>query len=142
MFDGSIDYVQIGIWLTAISALAFVAGILLVPWLAVRMPADYLVRHSPQSEYFRRRSAMGWVLFALKNLAGGLIALAGVLMLGTPGPGWGAILVGLALMSFPGKRRLELRLLGSQFVIRSLNAIRARANQPPLEVPPRGRPTE
>ena len=137
MLDNPRDLVQLGIWLTVVSAVLFVAGIVLVPWLAVRLPADYLVRHEPELAFFRRRTAFGWFGFVVKNVAGALLVAAGVVMLGIPGPGWGAIIVGLTLMSFPGKRRLERRLLSSRFVIKPLNAIRARANRPPLEVEPK-----
>lgn len=136
MFDNRSDLVQLGIWLTAISAVLFVGGIVLVPWLAVRLPADYLVRREPEPAFFRRRTPLRWLGFVAKNVAGALLVLAGIVMLGIPGPGWGAIIIGLTLMSFPGKRRLERWLLSSRFVIKPLNAIRARANKPPIEVRP------
>jgi uncharacterized membrane protein SpoIIM required for sporulation len=136
MFDSRSDLVQLGIWLTAISAVLFVAGLVLVPWMAVRLPADYLVRREPEPRFFRRRTPLRWIGFIAKNVAGALLVVAGVVMLGIPGPGWGAIIVGLTLMSFPGKRRLERRLLSARFVIKPLNAIRAKAGKPPLEVRP------
>ena len=136
MFDNRGDLVQLGIWLSAISAVLFVAGIVLVPWLAVRLPADYLVRREPEGAFFRRRTPLRWIGFIAKNLTGALLVVAGVVMLGIPGPGWGAIIIGLTLMSFPGKRRLERRLLSMRFVIKPLNAIRAKAGIPPLEVRP------
>lgn len=139
MFDSREDIVQLGIWLTAASFLLFVAGIVLVPWLAVRLPADYLVRKEPEPRFFRRRTPLRWIGFIVKNVAGALLVTAGIVMLGIPGPGWGAIIIGLTLMSFPGKRRLERRLLSARYVIKPLNAIRAKANKPPLEQPTRAR---
>ncbi len=137
MFDETSDFWRLGIWLTVPSVVLLVAGAILVPWLAVRMPADYLVRRAAKSRGPRQHPAIYWTLWILRNLAGGALVFAGIVMLGIPGPGWGAILVGLALMSFPGKRRIEQRLLSSRFVVRPLNAIRARAGKPPLEVPAR-----
>ncbi len=143
MFDSRADLVQLGIWLTAISAVLFVAGLVLVPWMAVRLPADYLIRKDPESAFFRRRTPLQWLGFVAKNVAGALLVLAGIVMLGVPGPGWGAIIIGLTLMNFPGKRRLERWLLSTRFVIKPINAIRARANKRPIEMPrtsPRRKP--
>jgi hypothetical protein len=135
MFAESGDLVTLGIWLSVISLAMIVAGAIVVPWLAVRMPADYLVRRTARLTGPPPNPVAYWTLLVLRNLCGGALVLAGIVMLGVPGPGWGAILVGLALMSFPGKRRIQRKLLSSQFVVRPLNAIRARACKPPLEVP-------
>jgi hypothetical protein len=60
-----------------------------------------------------------------------LVAL-GVLMVFIPGPGILTILLGVTLLDFPGKRRLELKLISRPEVLRGVNAIRARYGRPPL----------
>jgi len=54
-----------------------------------------------------------------------------------PGQGILTILIGLSLLDFPGKRNLELKLIRLRTVRKAINWIRARAQQPPLELPPR-----
>lgn len=137
MLADSGDWMKLGIWLSILSVALVVAATILVPWLAVKMPADYLVRRAVRSAQPRRHPVIYWTLLVLRNLLGGALVMAGIVMLGVPGPGWGAILIGLALMSFPGRRRLQRRLLSSRFVVTPLNAIRARAGKPPLEIPAR-----
>ena len=36
------------------------------------------------------------------------------------------------MLDFPGKRRLERRLIGRPRILRSINRLRARFNRPPL----------
>lgn len=131
------DLWPLAIGLSIASLLLLLASALLIPLVAVRLPADYFVRTSAKLPSPQRRGPWQWFRLLLQNALGGLLAAAGLMMLWTPGPGWMAILLGLALMSFPGKRRLERRLLASRYVLRPLNAIRRRANVPPLEAPPR-----
>jgi hypothetical protein len=64
-----------------------------------------------------------------------LIVFVGVAMLLLPGQGILTILIGLMLIDFPGKRRLERRLVQQPSVWRAINWMRAKAHQPPLEMP-------
>lgn len=61
-----------------------------------------------------------------------LLLLAGVIMLVTPGQGVITVLIGLILMDFPGKYGLERKLVTQPAVLRSINWLRAKADQPPL----------
>lgn len=71
-----------------------------------------------------------------KNALGALLLVLGAAMLVLPGQGLLTILVGLLLIDFPGKYRLERRLLGGPRVLRAINALRERWKKPPLEIPP------
>ncbi len=63
-----------------------------------------------------------------------LVAIGALLAIpGVPGPGLLLILAGLLLLDFPGKRRLVETLLASPRLLRSLNRLRRRFSQPPLE---------
>ena len=55
-------------------------------------------------------------------------------MLFTPGQGILSILMGLSLLNVPGKRSMERRIVGNPVVLRTLNAVRARAGRQPLVV--------
>jgi hypothetical protein len=95
--------------------------------------------------YFRHdAAAMDWprspVLRALwrigKNLLGlALVALGALLSLpGIPGQGLLTILIGLILLDFPGKRRLERRLVSRPSVLAAINRLRARFGRPAMEL--------
>ncbi|RME33433.1 MAG: hypothetical protein D6786_07715, partial [Gammaproteobacteria bacterium] len=64
-----------------------------------------------------------------------LFLLAGLIMLFTPGQGLLTMLVGLLLMNYPGKYRLERWLVTRPRVLETLNWIRARTGHPPLAAP-------
>lgn len=126
-------------WLTAASAAMFVVSLLMIPPLVARMPPDYFTRRR-RERVFRpgRHPAVGYLILAAKNLLGCFFLLAGMAMLVLPGQGVVTMLIGLLFLDFPGKFRLERKLVGQPAVFRALNWIRARAGRPPL-LPPRVR---
>jgi hypothetical protein len=71
-----------------------------------------------------------------KNLAGAVLLVLGLVMAlpGIPGQGILTMIIGITLVDFPGKQRLERRLIGRPAVLRRLNRLRARFRRPPLEV--------
>jgi hypothetical protein len=123
--------------LVALWGLGTVAFIVLGAWAAkvavVRMPSNYFL---PESRMPRRLETPGhYALHLLKNLLGLAILAAGVIMLFTPGPGILAMLAGLSLLDFPGKRQSELWLVSRPQVIKQIQRMRRRAGRPPLELP-------
>lgn len=128
-------------WTIAGAVLLFVGTTLLTLFVGlfvvVRLPPDYFVvprRARP------RRALVHAALVVLKNLAG--LALVGVGIAlsvpGVPGQGLLTILVGVLLIDFPGKFRLEQRLIGRPRILAALNRIRTRRGRPPLLPPPDG----
>lgn len=111
-----------------ISAVLFVFSLLLLPWLLTRIPVDYFQRSNEQQERGLFRP-----ITLLRNLLGGVILLAGVLMLVLPGQGLLTILLGLAVMNFPGKYRLERWVVMRKGVLETTNWIRQRAGYPPIK---------
>ncbi|MDO9516370.1 MAG: PGPGW domain-containing protein, partial [Syntrophales bacterium] len=71
----------------------------------------------------------------VKNLAGVVFVVAGIVMLFMPGQGILTILIGVMLMNFPGKRLLELRTISQPSVLGAINWVRARSQRPPLALP-------
>jgi hypothetical protein len=123
-------------WLSAASVLMFVGSITLIPWLVIRIPADYFLRQQHYVDRWKpRHPALRIVVLAIKNCMGGLLVLAGLIMLVTPGQGVLTILVGLLLVDFPGKFALERWLIALPPVFRAVNWVRAKATRPPLELP-------
>jgi hypothetical protein len=111
--------------------LTFLFGVALALWL----PADYFVREQarPTSHPAGRLAAR-----ILKNLAGWILLPLGVLMALplVPGPGLVFILLGVSLADFPGKRRLEERLLGYSPVLQAVNRMRQRFGRAPIQIRP------
>lgn len=124
------DLVEPGVLvaLGVFSLVAFLATAVLVPLAIARMPADYLSR--PVA--VRRRHPL---LVALKNVAGVVLVLLGIAMLVLPGQGILTLLLGLGLVDFPWRRRLELTVMTRPAVLKAINALRRRAGRPPLEIP-------
>jgi hypothetical protein len=56
-------------------------------------------------------------------------------MLILPGQGLLTLVIGLALLNFPGKRRLIRHLIGQQRILGAINRMYARAHKEPLEMP-------
>lgn len=128
-------------WTIAVAVLLFVgttvftlfAGLFVV----VRLPPDYFVvrrRSRP------RRPLQHAALVALKNLAGLALVVVGVALSvpGVPGQGLLTILIGVLLIDFPGKFRLEQKIIGRPLILAALNRIRTRRGRPPLLPPPDG----
>ena len=123
-------------WLSAISALMFVGSLIAVPWLVIRIPADYFVHPRHLVDRWRpRHPILRMAFLAAKNLGGMVLVLAGVAMLVLPGQGILTIVVGLMLLDFPGKFALERRMIRQRPVIRAINWVRVKAHRSPLELP-------
>ncbi|GMV14370.1 MAG: PGPGW domain-containing protein [Myxococcales bacterium] len=118
---------------TLLSLLLLVASVVALPWFVARLPRDYFVRHDHEAPISVIRSPK-WrrPLHVAKNVAGGLLLVAGLAMLVLPGQGILTIVMALVLLDFPGKRTLERKLVARPHVMRALNALRRRAGAPPL----------
>lgn len=119
-------------WLAPLSVVLFFGTLLVVPLLVLAMPADYFTRDL-RREY--RLHPLHLLRTAVKNLLGLVIFLAGLVMLVTPGQGILTVLIGLGMLNFPGKRRLELRLVRRPGVRAAIDWIRRRGGRPALIVP-------
>jgi hypothetical protein len=113
----------------AVPVVSFVAGLVVT----LALPPDYFVRGRPSDA--RPRSPARLALWVARNLIGGLMFLAGLVMAVplVPGPGVLFMLIGVGLVDFPGKRTLELKLMRQRHVLRSVNGIRARFGRAPLQ---------
>jgi hypothetical protein len=117
-----------------VPVLTFLFGVAIAVWL----PADYFVR---QRRAPARHPAIHFFLRILRNLVGWVMILLGIFMALplVPGPGLVFILIGVSLADFPGKRRLEERLLGYAPVLQAVNRMRQRFGRPAVQVHPHRR---
>jgi hypothetical protein len=121
------------LFMTGVSIVTFIATLIAVPWLIVRIPSNYFSH--------RRRITKLWadhhpviraVLLTIKNLIGYFLVAAGIVMLAIPGQGMLTILIGIIFLDLPGKYRFERWLVTRPAVLRSINWLRRRARKAPL----------
>ncbi len=125
-------------WLALGSVVTFVGTLVLMPILVIRIPDDYFLANRRRVSSWRRMHPLpGIALLVAKNVCGGVFVVAGIAMLVLPGQGILTILIGVMLLNFPGKYRLERSFARTKPVARSINWIRAMAGQPPLRIPRR-----
>ena len=133
--DWAQTHSQLVAWLIVISAFMFVASVVAVPWMIVRIPHDYFGpgrnHHTPFAD---RHPVVRGVLLVARNVLGVLLIAAGLAMLVLPGQGILTILAGLVLLHFPKKHELMRWIISRKAVLSSANWVRHRAGRPPLVV--------
>ena len=120
-------------WLAAASIVTFVGTLIAVPWLVVRIPSDYFTygkRH--KTLWADQHPVVRAVLLIGKNMLGGVFVTTGIVMLVLPGQGLLTITIGVMLLDFPGKYRLDRWFATRRPALRSINWIRRRAERTPL----------
>ncbi len=126
-------------WVSTLSVLTFLASLVIVPWIVVRIPADYFSKPRRQEPKLRRmHPALYLVVRVAKNVLAVVLLIGGILMLVLPGQGLLTILIGIMLSDFPGKYRLQRRLLGTAGILNGINWIRRKADVEPLQEPAAG----
>jgi hypothetical protein len=122
-------------WLVSGSLVALLFTPIVVWWMITRLPRNYFSKERKPLQWAARYPALRMTLLVVKNFFGGILLIAGVLMLMLPGQGILTIVVGLVLLDFPGKLRLERWLVSRPRVWRSINWIRKHAHREPLQKP-------
>jgi hypothetical protein len=122
-------------WAVGASAAMFVGTLIAVPLIVAFMPPDYFSEQRRPSDYLRQWPVAARVtVVVLKNVLGAVLVLIGIVMSVPPVPGQGllTIVVGLGLLNFPGKRKLQQRIVRQKYVLRSINWMRSKVHRPPL----------
>lgn len=123
------------VWLFVVSIGSLALTAVLLPVVVVRMPADYFVReHHVGHGAAGKRRLVDWCWHLGKNLLGVVFVLAGIAMLVLPGQGLLTIVIGLLMLDFPGKRKVERRILGRPSILRVVNSLREKRGRPPLRM--------
>lgn len=101
----------------------------------IKMNPNYFDSSKLPDESWRGRHPLFSILFnVLKSMVGFAFLVTGIAMLVLPGQGLLAILVGISLLDFPGKRKIELSIIRERHVLKAINWIRIRAKQAPVIV--------
>ena len=132
MLESLLEFKFIFVGLAWGSLTLFVVSLAVIPWLVTKIPADYFHEESRRLDLSDERSLAIQLLVVFKNLLGCVLIVLGLVMLVLPGQGILTIVIGLFLMNFPGKYKLERSLVSRPKVLSSLNWIRAKADKPPL----------
>ena len=122
-------------WMVIASIVMFVGSLVLVPLLIVRMPSDYFTRAPGKGSWRAAHPILRWSILILKNLAGTLFLIVGLIMLFTPGQGILFMLAGVTLLDLPGKQKVEIAILRRPIVRGTIDAIRHKAGREPLDFP-------
>ncbi len=124
------------IWFAVSSVFMFVGTLIAIPVILMRLPADYFDIRKPRPWMENHHPILRLLGHIVKNVVGAIFLFAGFLMLFLPGQGLLTMLIGLSLIEFPGKRRVEAKVVGQSTVLSTINSMRAKFGKPPLIIAP------
>lgn len=112
----------------------FFLSAFLLPLLVCKIPDDYFLFHEPRPSV-KVFSPLRIVTVLVRNFAGYVLVLAGMVMLFIPGQGLLTIFLGFIFIDFPGKDVLERRVIRIRRLQMLLNWIRRKNNVNELKFP-------
>jgi hypothetical protein len=123
-------------WGLALSVGLAVASIVVAAAVVVSWAPDHFNGSSRPKLWPAHPAPLRIAAIVAKNLAGIVMFLLGLAMAlpGVPGQGILTMIIAVTLIDFPGKARLERRMVGRPWVLRHLNAVRRRFKRPPLHL--------
>ena len=124
------------ITLTALSIVFFVGSLIAIPFILVRLPTDFFDTRVPRRWMEDHHPVLRVLGHLVKNVVGAIFLFAGFLMLFLPGQGILTMLIGITMLDFPGKRKLEAKMIGQPAVLSTINNMRQKFGKPPLTIAP------
>ena len=116
------------------SVFIFILSIAGISWFVAKIPDDYFLSTKRQRTKWGQEKPILRLLFLLvKNIVGIFLIFAGLLMIILPGQGFLTIVTGLLLINYPGKFKLEQKIVAMPSIFKALNWIRKKANKNPLQ---------
>ena len=114
--------------------ITFSISLAIVSFIMVKIPPDYFNKSHPRKLWADKPKAVRYLGIFGKNLLGVVLVVLGVVMSipGVPGQGILTILLGVMLLDFPGKQRLEQRLVSRPQVLNTINKLRHKFGKPKL----------
>lgn len=141
MFDFLSDLFASITWHTALIGVAiflasFFANLGIVTLILVKLPADHFSKSRKTKFWSGPRPWLHAAKVIGKNIAGVLLVALGVVLSipGVPGQGLLTILLGIMLLDFPGRHRVEQKLLSKPSIVNAINKLRGRFGKKPLEL--------
>jgi len=123
-----------------VGALIFLASFFvnlgIVSLILVKLPADHFSKNRKTKFWAGPRPAIHAAKVIGKNIAGILLVALGIVLSlpGVPGQGLLTVLLGIMLLDFPGRHRLEQKLLSKPSIVNTINRLRGRFGKPPLQL--------
>ncbi len=117
-----------------IFAITFAVSLGIVSIIVVKIPPTYFREDHPRDLWTDRSAPLRIAGIVGKNILGFLLVALGIVLSlpGVPGQGLLTILLGVMLLDFPGKRRLERKLISRPTVLSTVNRLRHRFGKPAL----------
>jgi hypothetical protein len=135
---GIVDFDYIFVILLA-TIFASIAYLMAITYIITQMDSQYFIRkESPvgiandKKQLTSMNRSIIYVISIVKVMIGIVLIVSGIVMLVLPGQGIITLLIGLSLVPFPGKNKVEKNLLARKSVQHSLNWIRVKANKDPF----------
>jgi hypothetical protein len=122
--------------LTVLSIVFFVGSLIAIPFILVRLPADFFDIRVPRPWMEDHHPVLRVLGHLVKNMVGAIFLFVGFLMLFLPGQGILTMLIGISMLDFPGKRKVEAKLIGQPTVLHAINGMREKFGKPPLIIAP------
>ena len=141
MFDFLSDFFLALTWRkvligAAIFLVSFFANLGIVSLILVKIPANHFSKSRKTKFWAGPRPWLHAAKVIGKNIGGVLLVALGVVLSlpGVPGQGLLTVLLGIMLLDFPGRHRLEQKLLSKSSILSSINKLRGRFGKKPLEL--------
>ena len=114
--------------------ITFSISLAIVSVIMVKIPPDYFQKDKPRKLWAAKPKVVRYLGIFGKNLLGVVLVVLGIVMSipGVPGQGILTILLGVMLLDFPGKQKLEHRLISRPQVLNTVNKLRHRFGKPKL----------
>ena len=134
-FFSSLTWRSILIWFVIFVGTFFV-NLGIVSLILVKLPADHFSKSRKTKFWAGPRPWLHAAKVIGKNIGGILLVALGVVLSlpGVPGQGLLTVLLGIMLLDFPGRHRLEQKLLSKPSILNSINKLRDRFGKKPLEL--------
>ena|SRR5512147_23688 len=124
------------VMLTVLSVVFFIGSLIAIPYILVRLPADYFDIRIPRPWMKDHHPILRVMGHIVKNAVGAIFLFVGFLMLFLPGQGVLTMVIGVSMLDFPGKRKVEASLIGQPTVLGVINSMREKFGKPPLILAP------
>jgi hypothetical protein len=118
-------------WFAGISLITFFLSLILIPYIVGKLDPECFVAYCKgrKKSPSQKLTFPSLILIVVKNILGFILFLAGIVMIFLPGQGLLTILLGILLLSFPGKRRLVKYLVSSPRIRHSLDWLRKKCGK-------------
>ena len=114
----------------------FVINLAIVSFILIKLPANHFSKSRKTKFWSGPHPLLHAAGVVGKNIAGVLLVALGIVLSipGVPGQGLLTVLLGVMLLDFPGRHRLEQKLLSRPSIVNAINRLRGRFKKPPLQL--------